>query len=170
MTNNRYTFKTFGRMRKRQYNQQKWIYRMDLPYFVQNGSAGNHAGGGSGGGGGYSILWELKNVDRKIQRLQSEIYVLKQQLKIIQTKCVTTEQQSEHHSLRYISFRCFRCTYSAVWSILFLSVAFTYKFHLFALLLHFFFCFVFFFVVIFDTGYGQTSSQQEQQIRTELMN
>lgn len=52
----------------------------------------NRVGGinGSGGGGGsrsnsQGILWELNKVDRQIQSVQSEIVVLRQQLKIMRT-------------------------------------------------------------------------------------
>lgn len=67
MANNRYTFQVLKRLSKRQYYHHKWKpFNINGPNF-------------------YGILWELKTVDRKIQSLQSEIHVLKQQLKIAQT-------------------------------------------------------------------------------------
>lgn len=62
--------------------------------YPRNGGVNfNHTsnfGGGTGCGrsNGPGILWELNKVDRQIQSVQSEIVVLKQQLKIAQTYCV----------------------------------------------------------------------------------
>lgn len=61
-------------------------------YPRNGGMSSNHTSsfGGGGGGGcgrsnGYGILWELNKVDRQIQSVQSEIVVLRQQLKIVRT-------------------------------------------------------------------------------------
>lgn len=62
-----------GKLRKRQLFHQKW--RTFQPYNQRPYRPP----------GSYAILWELEKVDRQIQKIQSEIYVLKQQLKIAQT-------------------------------------------------------------------------------------
>lgn len=69
----RNTFQMVGKLRKRQLFHQKW--RTFQPY---NQRAYRSPGS-------YAILWELEKVDRQIQKIQSEIFVLKQQLKIAQT-------------------------------------------------------------------------------------
>lgn len=71
--NHRNSFQLIGKLRKRQLFHQKW--RTFHPY---NQRAYRSPGS-------YAILWELEKVDRQIQKIQSEIFVLKQQLKIAQT-------------------------------------------------------------------------------------
>lgn len=78
MQYNRNTFQLTQKLRKRQLYHQKWkqFNSNDHPNIMYKSN------------GGYAILWELERVDRQIQTLQSEISVLKQQLKIVQTGCV----------------------------------------------------------------------------------
>lgn len=88
------TFPLVRKVRTHQFfHRQNW-----KPY--QNANKFNHNPGGNGcngRNGGYGILWELDKVDRQIQLVQSEIVVLKQQLKIIQTYCapVQTDQSNQ---------------------------------------------------------------------------
>lgn len=78
MQYNRNTFQLTRKLRKRQLYHQKWkqFNSNDHPNIMYKSN------------GGYAILWELERVDRQIHTLQSEISVLKQQLKIVQTGCV----------------------------------------------------------------------------------
>lgn len=85
MVNHRHTFHVMhNRMRKRPFyhhhHQQKW-----RPSFIPPDSRYKY-------NGGYTILWELEKIDRQIQKIQSQICVLKQQLRIIQTHCVPIDQ------------------------------------------------------------------------------
>lgn len=84
MQHNRNTFQLTRRPRKRQLYHQKWkqFNSNDHSNFVYKSN------------GGYAIFWELERVDRQIQTLQSEISVLKQQLKIVQTGCVPSPPPS----------------------------------------------------------------------------
>lgn len=98
MVSHRHTFSVIRRMRKHQYYHQKWKPIVKYNRF----NANNNVNYNNWNDCGYGILWELDSVDRKIQTLQSEIYVLKQQLKIIQTNCVPTEKsKSSNQSSRY---------------------------------------------------------------------
>lgn len=83
MVNHRHTFQIMhNRMRKRPFyqHQQKWRQT-----FIPSDSRYKY-------NGGYTILWELEKIDRQIQILQSQICVLKQQLRIIQTHCIPIDR------------------------------------------------------------------------------
>lgn len=60
------------------------------------------------GSGGYGILWEIEKVDRRIQIVKSEIFVLKQQLKIIKSYYAPTSSGTNadpsKYSPRYLVF------------------------------------------------------------------
>lgn len=78
MTNHRQTFHVLRRFRVRQFYRQEWKPTQDSHSNQSNGMEN---------GAGYGILWELDKVDRRIQMVKSEIFVLKQQLKIIKSYC-----------------------------------------------------------------------------------
>lgn len=75
---------------------------------------------------GYDLLWELDKVDRQIQSVQSEIVVLKQQLKIMRTYSATpptaqgtTQPNQLNYATRYCPF-CPQLTLSSINSLLFI--------------------------------------------------
>ncbi|XP_031629229.1 uncharacterized protein LOC116344698 [Contarinia nasturtii] len=84
----RQTFHLVRRMRKRHFYPQRW------KTFIANDSILNKTNGikSNCGNGSYAILCELDRINRQIHTLQSEIAVLKQQLRIIQTYCVPMEK------------------------------------------------------------------------------
>lgn len=46
-----------------------------------------------------AILWELRQVDQRIQTLQMEIFTLKRQIKIIRTTVIDKKQSPTHHNI-----------------------------------------------------------------------
>lgn len=78
---------------------------------------GGRGGGGNGGGAGYGVLWELDKVDRRIKLVQSEIDVLKQQLKIMrtyyaasstnQTQCDPSEYCPRYSTVTFLTYEPF---------------------------------------------------------------
>lgn len=83
---NRPAFNTFRMQpRKRQHHYQH-------PYhFNQFNSSDNN--------GRQAILWELRAVDQRIQKLQMEIFNLKRQIKIIQTTDINNTQLPEPQTM-----------------------------------------------------------------------
>lgn len=87
-------FQVLRRIRKRQFYQPKWFMR---PHggFIAPGAMVGGARYKHNNAGRYSVLWELSKIDKKIQILQSQIDVLKQQLRIIQTQCVPMTERHD---------------------------------------------------------------------------
>lgn len=97
LASNRHTFQLVRRCRKRQLYHQKWKTFMPPPPPAAPHPPHDHLMRRPHGG--YAILWELEKVDRQIHTLQLEISVLKQQLKIAQTCCLSSSQSQSQSPL-----------------------------------------------------------------------
>lgn len=94
MTTHRQPFHVLKRVRMRQFYRQKWKpFVAHEPQQIKSN--------GNGFENGYGILWELDKVDRRIQKVKSEIFVLKQQLKILQSYCASAVASHSQYSPRY---------------------------------------------------------------------
>lgn len=81
---NRPAFNTFRMQpRKRQHHHRH-------PYHINQFNSSHMAPNGR-----QAILWELRAVDQRIQELQIEIFILKRQIKIIQTTGINNSQSLE---------------------------------------------------------------------------
>lgn len=121
MTNHRNTFHVVNRVRMRQFYRQKpW-----KPFLANghNQMKSNGNGFGNGFGNSCGILWELAAVNRRIQIVSNEIFILNQQLRIIKSyygPVPATKSDNSEYSPRYLPQRW--CAWN-LWNVLIKSVS-----------------------------------------------